>query len=74
MNRRITLSLPDRSHIAWSWLWALATLLLRTVRRWRRLSYERNLLRSMDHRMLRDIGITPAEAEEESRKPFWRER
>ncbi|UAW98067.1 DUF1127 domain-containing protein [Halopseudomonas nanhaiensis] len=74
MNRRITLRLPAARPIACSWLLTIPAYLLRKFRRWQRLSYERSLLGSMDHRMLRDIGVTPAEAEEESRKPFWRER
>jgi uncharacterized protein YjiS (DUF1127 family) len=35
-------------------------------------SRERQFLASMDARMLRDIGVTPFEAGEEARKPFWR--
>ncbi len=35
-------------------------------------SRERQVLASMDARMLRDIGVTPYEAAEEARKPFWR--
>ncbi len=35
-------------------------------------SRERQFLASMDARMLRDIGVTPYEAGEEARKPFWR--
>ncbi len=35
-------------------------------------SRERQFLAGMDARMLRDIGVTPYEASEEARKPFWR--
>ena len=35
-------------------------------------SRERQFLAGMDARMLRDIGMTPYEAGEEARKPFWR--
>ena len=35
-------------------------------------SRERQVLASMDARMLRDIGVIPYEAGEEARKPFWR--
>ena len=35
-------------------------------------SRERQILASLDARMLRDIGITPYEAGTEARKPFWR--
>ena len=35
-------------------------------------SRERQFLAGMDARALRDIGVTPYEAAEEARKPFWR--
>ena len=35
-------------------------------------SRERQSLAGMDARTLRDIGVTPYEAGEEARKPFWR--
>ena len=35
-------------------------------------SRERRVLASMDARGLRDIGLTPAQAGAEARKPFWR--
>jgi uncharacterized protein YjiS (DUF1127 family) len=42
-------------------------------REWRRRSRDRAKLASFDDRMLSDIGLTRAEAEFLSRKPFWRE-
>jgi uncharacterized protein YjiS (DUF1127 family) len=39
---------------------------------WRR-RRSRNLLSQLDDYMLKDIGITPAEAQFEAHKPFWRE-
>jgi uncharacterized protein YjiS (DUF1127 family) len=42
------------------------------VRCWVRRARERLELARLDHRMLRDIGITPNEAERECNKPFWR--
>ena len=42
------------------------------VRRWRERSRQRQQLARLDRRMLRDIGITPDEAERECNKPFWR--
>jgi uncharacterized protein YjiS (DUF1127 family) len=44
-----------------------------TLREWRRRSREREKLASLDERMLSDIGLTRAEAEFLSHKPFWRE-
>jgi len=34
---------------------------------------QRRHLAELDERMLKDIGITPRQAEQESAKPFWRE-
>jgi uncharacterized protein YjiS (DUF1127 family) len=39
---------------------------------WRRRRIGRAALRRLSERQLRDIGITPAEAERECTKPFWR--
>jgi uncharacterized protein YjiS (DUF1127 family) len=40
---------------------------------WRRRSRERAELARFDIRGLRDIGLTPAEADYEINKPFWRD-
>jgi uncharacterized protein YjiS (DUF1127 family) len=42
------------------------------VRLWRRRFREREQLARLDHRLLRDVGITSIEAEREINKPFWR--
>jgi uncharacterized protein YjiS (DUF1127 family) len=44
-----------------------------TLRQWRRRAHDRAELASLDDRMLRDIGLTRADAEFLSNKPFWRE-
>ena len=44
-----------------------------TVRQWRRRARERGQLAALDDRMLKDIGLTRADAEFLSSKPFWRE-
>ena len=44
-----------------------------TLREWRRRSRERGELAQLDDRMLKDIGLTRADAEFLSNKPFWRE-
>jgi uncharacterized protein YjiS (DUF1127 family) len=44
-----------------------------TLREWRRRAHDRAELARLDDRMLRDIGITRADAEFRSNKPFWRE-
>jgi uncharacterized protein YjiS (DUF1127 family) len=46
---------------------------LATLREWRRRARDRAQLGTLDDRMLRDIGITRADAVFLSSKPFWRE-
>jgi uncharacterized protein YjiS (DUF1127 family) len=38
---------------------------------WTRVADERRRLRELDPRLLRDIGLTPAEADREAYRPFW---
>lgn len=45
---------------------------LNTLSIWDRRHRDRQHLASLDHRMLRDIGITSADVEHEASKPFWR--
>lgn len=49
----------------------LIVALIRRVRRWQRLAYERRLLGTLDQHQLRDIGISRAEAARESARPCW---
>lgn len=44
-----------------------------TLREWRRRTRERGELAQLDDRMLKDIGLTRADAEFLTNKPFWRE-
>jgi uncharacterized protein YjiS (DUF1127 family) len=46
---------------------------LATLGEWRRRMREREQLARLDDRMLQDIGLTRADAEFLSDKPFWRE-
>ncbi len=39
---------------------------------WMLRSRERRALARLDERLLKDVGINPADAWEESRKPFWK--
>ena len=45
---------------------------LALVGQWRERARQRRQLARLDARMLRDIGVTAAEAERECEKPFWR--
>jgi uncharacterized protein YjiS (DUF1127 family) len=49
---------------------ALATAVV-AVLDWQRRAHERHVLMSLDQHMLRDIGVSPSDAEREARKPFW---
>ena len=44
-----------------------------TIREWRRRARDRRELAGLSEGMLHDIGITRADADFLSRKPFWRE-
>jgi len=46
---------------------------LATIRKWRRRAQKRAELATLDDMMLRDIGLTRADAEFLSNKPFWRD-
>ena len=39
---------------------------------WHRRISDRNALRTMDDRLLKDIGLSHADVEHEAAKPFWR--
>ncbi|MFO1080498.1 MAG: DUF1127 domain-containing protein [Reyranellaceae bacterium] len=39
---------------------------------WRQRRHERNELAKLDHRSLRDLGLSPGEVQFEVNKPFWR--
>jgi uncharacterized protein YjiS (DUF1127 family) len=45
---------------------------LAVLRTWEQRSSGRRALRHLDDRLLKDIGLSRAEAEWEARKPFWR--
>jgi uncharacterized protein YjiS (DUF1127 family) len=62
-----------RQHDAVQVLSDAADKLVATLREWRQRSRERAELAALDDRMLKDIGLTRADAEFLSNKPFWRE-
>ena len=62
-----------RSHRpAGRWVAGLFGRAVATVREWQQRNRERQALAGFDERLLRDIGLTPAEAEFLINKPFWR--
>ena len=40
---------------------------------WRRRARERRELAQLDHRTLRDLGLSDGQAQFEANKPFWRD-
>jgi uncharacterized protein YjiS (DUF1127 family) len=49
----------------------LVPMLARRLARWYELHRQRRLLLSLDDRLLRDIGISRADARKEALRPFW---
>ncbi len=45
---------------------------LRGLDEWAARARQRHHLSALDDRLLKDIGLSRADAERESRKPFWR--
>lgn len=39
---------------------------------WRQRARERQELATLDHRMIRDLGLSPSDIRFEANKPFWR--
>lgn len=53
-------------------VWTLAARGLEALLNWQRRAMERHHLRAMDDHMLRDIGLSRADIEQEAAKPFWK--
>ena len=51
---------------------SISVRIVATLREWRRRARDRAQLARLDDHMLRDIGLTRADAEFLSNKPFWR--
>ena len=51
---------------------ALAREAAAEIRQWPKRLRARHELAELDHRLLRDIGVTPSEVARECAKPFWR--
>jgi uncharacterized protein YjiS (DUF1127 family) len=59
--------------LARDWLSGAARRAISTLRLWRWRVRGRNELARLDERLLKDIGLTPADREFLVNKPFWRE-
>jgi len=66
MERREHRPLPLASTLRSAGVWLVLALL-----QWQELAQQRRRLLSLDDRMLKDIGITRAEACREGARPFW---
>jgi uncharacterized protein YjiS (DUF1127 family) len=55
-----------------AWVRRAVNRLLRTLTTWHERSRQRQRLAELDDHLLRDIGITRAQAQAEFDKPFWR--
>ena len=53
-------------------LWTLAETLAHEIRRWRDRAETRRALRDLDAHLLKDVGLTRAQALNEAAKPFWK--
>ena len=76
---RVTSCCPDRIPLEKQWqasphgLRGFLSGVRAVLREWRRRKNGRLELARLDERMLRDIGLTRADADRENNKPFWRE-
>lgn len=50
---------------------AIIVRIIATLHQWQERARQRQALRELDERMLRDIGLTPSDVDRETRKPFW---
>ena len=63
------ISLHDRSEVP---LMATVSAVGQLFATWRRRARERHELATLDHRMVRDLGLSPGDIRFEANKPFWR--
>lgn len=52
-------------------LWRAVQRMVVTLLRWQELAHERYALMELDDRLLKDIGLSRADAVREARRPFW---
>ncbi len=61
----IEIRLRSRPSVLWPYLWL-------TIRSWAARRRQRRALLELDDSLLRDIGVSRADASEEAAKPFWK--
>jgi uncharacterized protein YjiS (DUF1127 family) len=72
-RREPAAAIPDRPVVTPSALWSLIpSLIVTTLREWRRRQVDRRELASLDGRTLHDIGLDPGVVDYEVRRWFWR--
>lgn len=71
-TRRIETDRRERHAVSPARTWRSAgTWLVLALLRWHEVAQQRRRLLSLDDRMLKDIGITRADATREGSRPFW---
>lgn len=63
--------LSGQGHGLWRHLMRAARHAGGVLRRWHELARERRQLAELDERMLKDLGLSRADAEREAGRPFW---
>lgn len=58
--------------LLWQWLRFASRVALERVLLWHQRIEARNRLKTLDDRMLADIGVSRFEVEAECKKPFWK--
>ncbi len=71
-QQRPSVGAPRTAGDVFTRLWQLPFAILETLVTWQERDRQRRHLASLDDRMLRDIGISRADAEHEAAIPFWR--
>ncbi len=69
----VDLSLHHRSPVAAPLAVAPFVAAARLVETWRRRARERSEMAKLDHRALRDLGLSVSQVQFEANKPFWRD-
>lgn len=61
---------PTEAEAGHAWKWSMGAVIAMLLQ-WHERAHQRRALLTLDDRMLKDIGVSRAEAEREANKPFW---